>query len=90
MDGQNWDTGEAMLWLDNEEYSYKAAMRLVSDGLQKRQTKLDGLRAIFGEVYVLDLPEGEGVDADKVNWDAIHDRIADDIAENLAYEEANS
>lgn len=84
----NWDTREAMLWLANEEYAYRASLRIVGNRDLDAQSKADKLHAVLAEVYIID---GDSrIDYDRIDWDQIIAKIASDIAEEEEYIRRNT
>lgn len=85
----NWDTREAMLWLANDEYAYRASFRVVADKATDAQDKADRLQAILSEVYIIDCGGGR-IDYDLIDWDQIIAKIASDIAWEEEYIRRNT
>jgi len=72
----NWDTGEAELWLDNDEYAYKAMNRIVWHWNDREVA--NNIRALFTEIYIR--PEADAVDLDAVDWEYIAEEHRDALA----------
>jgi len=77
MTDQTWDTGEAILWLNNDEMPYKWARQVagrVMAGEQQRPSARREFREIVGCT-------GARVKHRNIDWDAVLDSFIDDLAD---------
>ena len=71
----NWATGEAELWLDNDEHAYHEARRITKAGFS---IEMD-LKALLASI----LPPDAGLveQFDMIDWSHVIARIEEDIEE---------
>ena len=73
----NWATGEAELWLDNDEYAYHEARRIVKNVTRGTARSL---RVLLRRI-VPDDSYGVIEQIDTIDWDHVIARIKEDIEE---------
>lgn len=80
----NWVTGEAILWLDNDEVSYHESRRIVKQSLANKSA------GTYGDVLALQRVLREAVPSNDfsviqqfadIDWDVVIDHLIDDIKE---------
>jgi hypothetical protein len=79
----NWVTGEAMLWLDNDEDLYHEARRLVKadmDSVDRPERTTTALKALLRS-GVPDSTYGVIEQFADIDWDVVINHIREDIEE---------
>jgi hypothetical protein len=81
MPDANWVTGEAALWLDNDEVAYHESRRIVKDAdVRSKHGTVLALKNLLTNI-VPDHSYGVVEHFDDIDWDYIIERLEDDIKE---------
>jgi len=81
--GTNWVTGEACLWLDNEEGIYHESRRIVKQSLANNRAGCYGDQLALERLLCEAAPADGGLrrEMHDVDWDVVIDHIITDIKE---------
>ena len=82
-DTTNWVTGEACLWLDNDEKIYHEARRIVKQSMANKSPGTYGDRLALERLLRQVAPASGGLirELHDVDWDYVIDRLITDIKE---------
>lgn len=82
-DKPNWVTGEACLWLDNEESIYHESRRIVKQSMENKSNGTYGDRLALERLLRQVAPASGGLirELHDVDWDYVIDRLITDIKE---------
>lgn len=80
----NWVTGEAILWLDNDEMIYHEARRIVKQSMANKSPGTYGDVLALGALLKSAVPNpsyGVIEQFADIDWDVVIDHLIDDIKE---------